>query len=1006
MDGSKEPDDTQRLRELFDLLLPLDPAARHEALAAHCGDDPRLREELEALLAAAERTDEVLREAVGAAAAGIVTGAPDGCAPGTRIGPYRVLRELGRGGMGVVHLAERADGRYRQQVALKLLSGTRTDTDAAERFRRERQILARLRHPGIARLLDGGEADDGTPYLVMEYVPGEPVDRWCDRHHAPLRRRLELLRAVCDAVDHAHRNLIIHRDLKASNLLVEADGTPRLVDFGIAKLLATVEDEALARTRTDARVMTPRAASPEQLRGETPTTATDVHALGLLLYELLTGVLPFDPSGGSLPDFYHAVLEADPIRPSQALARLAPERAGPVARDRSTTPARLRRALAGDLDRIVLKALRKEPERRYGSARELAEDLRRYLNDEPIEARGDSLRYRTGKFLRRNRVPASLGALAIVAALGFGLWHTQRLTAERDVARQERATAEQVTRFLVDIFASADPEVTRGDRITARELLETGTRRFREGLDADPAVRLRLVDALARAHLSLGLYDRAAALVDDALADPELASLDPRATLRLRAQRANAIGYGGDLEAGVSAYRAVLDDARAAKLAADPYFVERRIDLAHLLLASGQLAAAREAADRAMVAAEALPTAEEPERTGLLGDATGVRGSVRTALGDLDGARADLERAYALIREAHGEDHPLVPTFLHELGAIDFRGGDFRAAADKLRVVIERQREILGEQHADVGRSYASLAAVRWAMNDLPAAEAAARESNRIKRLTLPPDHDDIVHTDYTLAGIVLERGRFAEAEALLERTLARQRANNAPEDPQIGRTLAALGRARAARLDLEGAEAAYRDALSQQERALGPDHLWIAETYRDLGLLELLRDRPEAALAATGEALARALRAADPEHPEVAAIRRDHGRALLAAGRPEEARTEARSALERFEQASDPDGIGTSRLLLARIALATDALEEAERESAAGLRVLEAHHGEEAVRVSEALALRARVLDRRGQPRRAQALAKRARRLRESHYPPSHPVDRRLAALLSATAS
>ncbi|MEM0962730.1 MAG: serine/threonine-protein kinase [Bacteroidota bacterium] len=506
------PDDWARLDPLLDATLDL-PPREQAAYLDGLGLDDRTRTQIDTLLAAdaggslIDATDG-LRTLV--EAAGIGDEATD--LKGSQIGTYRVLDEVGRGGMGTVFLAERADGAFEKQVALKVVrSGVQADV--LRRFASERHILARLDHPGIARLVDGGETDDGRPFLVMEYVDGEPITTYCDRHALPLDDRLALFVEVCDTVAYAHQRLVVHRDLKPSNVLVAggsersgdrgsgSEGEParsrlpaprpqvKLLDFGIAKLLDAVEADL---TLTSGAPRTPAYAAPEQIRGEPVTTATDVYALGVLLYELLAGRRPFATDGRSRTETERATLQTEARRPSEALAD------NEVASGPSESHAR---RLRGDLDAIVLKALRKEPERRYGTAEALGRDLRRHLSGLPVEARPDSVGYRAGRFVRRNRAWATAALLAVVVSMAY----VASLRVERDRASAERDRAEASFAYIQSLLAGADPsQRPRADTLLARHLLDVGA----DGLDGIRDARLAagLGHAIGRAYYQLGLY--------------------------------------------------------------------------------------------------------------------------------------------------------------------------------------------------------------------------------------------------------------------------------------------------------------------------------------------------------------------------------------------------------------------------------------------------------------------------------------------------------------------
>ncbi|MET0988668.1 MAG: serine/threonine-protein kinase, partial [Steroidobacteraceae bacterium] len=451
--------------------------------------------------------------------------------PAEQFGPYRVLRSLGQGGMGEVFLAERADDQYRQQVAIKLVRRGLLSKAVQSRLRLERQILASLDHPNIARLLDGGTTAEGMPYIVMEYVDGEPIDSYCDRLCLPVAERLKLFMTVCAAVHRAHQNLVVHRDLKPSNILVTKTGEPKLLDFGIAKLLDEREGmHTIAVTQIDVRVMTPDHASPEQILGLPITTASDIYVLGVLLYELLTGCKPFALQGNRLAELEHAICETEPTPPSIGIAsmmRLRPAEADVLAKQRGVSPAKLRRELAGDLDNIVLMAMRKEPERRYSSAERLAADVNRYLQQLPVQARPTAWTYRASKFVRRNTLVVGLSSLFLTALIVFAVntyVQGQRVKHERDVANAarehaqlEQKRAEAVSSFLIDSFKVSDPAHARGKEITAREILDNGAARIEQGLSTQPALQATLLDTIGNVYLNLGLPTAAQPLIERGL---------------------------------------------------------------------------------------------------------------------------------------------------------------------------------------------------------------------------------------------------------------------------------------------------------------------------------------------------------------------------------------------------------------------------------------------------------------------------------------------------------
>ncbi|HEX7314347.1 MAG TPA: serine/threonine-protein kinase [Pyrinomonadaceae bacterium] len=507
------PESWQRIKRIFDEAVELAPSEQGVFLDAACGPDASLRREVERMLAADPADD--LEES----AFSLFDRGEEASFRGRRIGHYRILEEVGRGGMGAVFAAVRDDGEFEQKVALKVIKSGLSTSTIVRRFRHERQILASLEHPHIARLLDGGMSDDGVPFYVMEFIEGEPIDEYCRARQLGVRERLELFRQVCAAVSYAHRRLIVHRDLKPSNILVTGEGRAKLLDFGIAKVVSQ-DDGDTQGTATQLGLMTPDYASPEQFRGEPVTTSTDVYSLGVVLYELLTDALPYNLSGLRLDQMLKLVCETEPTRPSQAIAdcgsRTADLKTKPMTAD-STGPGRNAQQtnpqsairnpqlLRGDLDNIVLKALRKEPERRYESVEQFAEDIRRHLAELPVSARPDTFAYRASKFVRRNRVAvvaASLVFLALIAGI-LGTAYQAR------VARGERARAEkrfeQVRKLANNVvFKYHDAIASLPGATATREMLVKDATEYLDNLSQDAQDNPELARELALAYLKIG----------------------------------------------------------------------------------------------------------------------------------------------------------------------------------------------------------------------------------------------------------------------------------------------------------------------------------------------------------------------------------------------------------------------------------------------------------------------------------------------------------------------
>ncbi len=490
----------RQVRELFDGAADLAPGEREGFLIENVADED-LREEVRSLLAALEAEEEFLERPAVSDLLGDATdpGSSENLA-GTKVGAYRLLRLVGSGGMGVVYEAERADRSYTQRVAVKLVRRGADSAEILQRFQRERQILARLDHPGISRLLDGGVTPDGQPYYVMEYVEGLPITQYCDRHETPLRERLSLFRAVCEAVHFAHRNLVVHRDLKPGNILITEDGRVKLLDFGIAKLLSAGPPSDQTLTQLGGRMLTPAYASPEQVQGELVTTASDVYSLGVVLYELLTGRKPYDVDTPSLAEAVQVVVAEEPTRPSAAVTDATRPQLGQGQRRR------MRRTLEGELDNIALMALRKDPERRYQSVAQLSDDIHRYLSGLPVAAQRDTAAYRVKKFVQRHRAGAAATGVVLITLVG-GLMATLTQARRADRARALAERRFEDVRGLANalLFEVHDAIVDLPGSTAARELLVTRGLEYLDRLAEDTRDDPSLRREVARAYLNLGL---------------------------------------------------------------------------------------------------------------------------------------------------------------------------------------------------------------------------------------------------------------------------------------------------------------------------------------------------------------------------------------------------------------------------------------------------------------------------------------------------------------------
>ena len=704
---------------------------------------------------------------------------------GRQVGAYRFVELLGDGGMGQVWLAERTDGRFQGRVAIKLL-GTALHAQRLERFRREGHLLGRLSHPFITRLLDAGALPGGQPYLVLEHVAGERVDRWCDGRRLGIAARIELFVQICAAVSHAHANLVVHRDLKPSNILVGDDGVPKLLDFGIAKLIEseTGGAEETALTQSAGRALTPEYAAPEQVSGAPITTATDVYALGVLLYLLLSGRRPYGNAPMTPVELARQVLEAD------ALPLWQGDLSGP-APARATTPDRLRRALRGDLDRVVAKALKKDPAERYAGVQALADDLQRYLAHQPVLARPDSLAYRARKFVLRHRLPvlaAALAALALAAGLGVSLWQAELARQQRALALAERDRTREVTDFLVDLFQTnsvhRDGPVA-AKQLSAKDLLDRGAAQLRDqrtqgnvvlplsstlsgaggaGAARAPsegtALQSELLYTLGRLYGEIGEHERAAALLEDAVHQAQRVH-GPR-----HAEAAKRLVSLGGLHLGAGQF----DRAEAALAQAQEVFdaigdttsIERGLHHTHLaqLHLAGDAALAMRHAQQAVTLLDRAPHARQARI------AFALLGQAHVRLGDFVAAEAAQRRSLELALHDSGAERVPAAIAHADLGEVLLMRGKLREAEAELRQAVLGMRKASPDDAVMIAQAELRHGRVLHAMGERERARSLMAGAVAVLDAQLGADAVNTLLARQMLAGSLIAEGDLAAAKS------------------------------------------------------------------------------------------------------------------------------------------------------------------------------------------------------------------------------------------------
>jgi serine/threonine protein kinase/tetratricopeptide (TPR) repeat protein len=829
------PERWRILSPYLDEALEIPPPERAAWIASIGAHDPALVADLQAMLAEQavvheshflERDLLDQRTALNQSLAGQVLGA------------YRLVAFIGQGGTGHVWLAERSDGRFEGRAAVKLLNLALVGRAGEERFRREGTILARLRHPRIAHLIDAGVSASGQPYLVLEYVDGLSIDRYCDERGLGIEARIGLFLEVLDAVAHAHANLIVHRDIKPANVLVSVDGQVKLLDFGIAKLIegewgTAQSGETSSFTREIGSGLTPEYAAPEQLAGGEVSTATDVYALGVLLYLLLSGQHPAGRAVRSPATLVRAIVETEPPRVSDAVVnQTEPQEVLAHATQCGSTPARLRRTLRGDLDTIIAKTLKKDASERYGSVTALADDLRRYLRHEPISARPDTVRYRTARFVRRHVGGVATAAAVVLLVAGLLAVHTSRLSTERDHAQREAAKAVKVRDLLMGLLTSADPfeiRTTAGEP-TVRGLLDRGAEQVQTGLAEEPELQAEMLTMLGRVYRRLAVYDKSQRLLEQALVSGQRAFGPEHVTV------AQTLDYLGVVLADKGDY------ASAGRTLEEALGMRRKLlgaghqDVAVTLVELGRVYqdagfnGRAEPLHREALAIRRKVLGENHRETAVsLSDLA----SVLRLNGDLSGAEALLRQCLDLNRKTRGEDHPNTATTMHDLALIAASRGEYRVAESQLRHVLAMQLKALDERHPIVAATLNSLSRVLVAQGRYDEAASALQDALDIAYEALGREHQLVAIYTINLGAVHLARGQPAVAEPLLReglqvRTLAPdlvpvRRRTFLEDDWSVGATKSLLGATLVALARYDEAEAMLLEARRDLEAMPAP---------------------------------------------------------------------------------------------------------------------------------------------------------------------------------------
>ena len=820
LSGAVDPNRARKALDMFEQCLEIDAAERGPWIDEQCAGDADLRAAVAHLVQADIAAANFLDGDYGSSTLRAVIG--------TSIGPWRLDRLIAEGGMGAVYLAHRDDGAYTQNVAVKLIRPLLLDSDAIRRFERERQILAQLQHPNIAQMLDGGTTESGSPYVVMEFVDGLPITHYCEQHRLGLAQRLDLFRGVCSAVQAAHRNLIVHRDLKPGNILVTADGVPKLLDFGIAKMLE-VEQAAVTRIAATTITLTPDYASPEQVRNQSITTSSDVYSLGVVLYEMLVGQRPYSLSDVSAVQAEQLICERDPPPPSEAVVKSERGR---------DTPYRAR-DLRGDLDTIIMMALRKEPERRYGSVQELSEDIHRYLRGLPISARRDSRLYRIKKFSGRHRWGMVAAGLLVVSMLGGIVatsWQAQRAEQQAQLAEQQAARAEKqqvkaekIGEFFRNILMSSSSQwmskIRKGPDVTMAEVLEISAERADKELAGQPEIHADVLDTIAQSLQGMGLYEKArdVALKATRIADTQLPADHPLQA-NTHYHYALNLHQKGEFDAAEKEYKLAIQrgtrilppDAESLALMHNDYSV---------------LLGTRSRLDEAMREQELAIELQRRRTNGGLNPpiAIGVSniGTYKLITGDLDGALKALNDSLAMFAQLPERSYAEVGPALNNRSRVYQLLGD----TGKARADASEAARISGETFGTDHPVYA-LILLRRAETEIATGALSTAEADLIQGQSILKRHIDASHPYNARFGIgfgdlYLAKGEPAKANVALATAIAslEPQAKGRPRpDYVLARALRLQGEAELALHHPQRARAALERSLRMHRELFGPD--------------------------------------------------------------------------------------------------------------------------------------------------------------------------------------
>lgn len=774
----------KKLEELFSKALELDKNERLLFLEKSCGDDKNLLKEVISLL----NEDEKIHPLLDKKASELINAEEKLNFTGQQIGNYKIIEEIASGGMGTVFLAERCDGVFEQKVALKIIKPGLSTIPIIRRFQHERQILANLQHPNIAKLFDGGVTDDKRPFFTMEYVDGIPLDDYCDQQKLNIEKRLKLFIKVCETVQYAHNNLVIHRDLKPSNILIQKDGTIKLLDFGISKVLSAESENHDMPTITQAEInlLTPEYSSPEQIKNINISVSTDVYSLGLILYKLLSGKSAHEFKTRTFNEFEKVICETNISKPSTVIFNSDNK----IFENRKIHQQKLRKTLNGDLDNICLMALRKEPERRYASVEMFAYDIQRYLDNLPILARKESFGYSAKKFIIRHKTAVIANIALFFIVNGLILFYTIQLKEQRDKANLEAKKAEQVASFLQDLFLVADPNESKGETITARELLDRGASKLLIGLDEDIEIKSQLLNTIGKVYTNLGLFTSAEEIFTEIKENTYLEAIDKETYIETLINLGKTYGFNGKYD-----------------------------------LAGDILIKAKNEGEKFL-----------PERHVLIGDLYNSLGIHFYHTAVFDSASKYYKKAEQNFIANYGSESRQLATILYNFGVIEFEKGNLQISDSLYRKSLEMYIKIKGEIDAETAMVQNELASVLRHSGKFDEAEKLYKKALETRLKIWGNNHPDVAHTLNHLSRLYYNQEEFEKAEPLVRKSLSIRENLYDETHPEVSASKSSLAGTLMGLKNYEEAEKLYRSAYNASMKKFGKSHPYTPALLSNVG--------------------------------------------------------------------------------------------------------------------------------------------------------------------------